>query len=179
MTLNNNPPGERNPFLEAVGRVTIAGTELDASLHHLLGAIALEPTLLMHANGANTDKLLQLCRLALTVGTVEPDDVTEIEACLKRADSIRIRRNAVVHSIYMTVELGQGMEALKPIRKSLGYNAKPITVEEMEALADEVTVLRSDMFRAGWNAGAGKQPGMGLIPPRKPGDTVNGIPAGS
>ncbi|GED89341.1 hypothetical protein TNCT6_64260 [Streptomyces sp. 6-11-2] len=98
------------------------------------------------------------------MGIVAPEDATEIEACLKGADNIRIRRNAIVHSIYMKAESGEGMEALKPVRKSLGYNAKPITVEEMEALADEVTVLRSDLFRVGWNAGAGKQPGMGLIP---------------
>ncbi|MBW8796366.1 MAG: hypothetical protein JF597_23040 [Streptomyces sp.] len=51
-----------------------------------------------------------------------------------------------------------------------------VSVEEMEALADEVAVLRADMFRAGWNAAAAKMPGMAPIAPRKPGDTVNGAP---
>ncbi|MFF1604204.1 hypothetical protein ACFVYV_43465 [Streptomyces mirabilis] len=174
MTSDATAP-ERNPFLEAVGRVTVAGAQLDASLHHLLGAIAHEPTLIMYANAASTDQLLQFCRLALTVGTIEPEDVTEIEACLKRADSLRIRRNTVVHSIYMTAESGEGFDAMKPVRKSLGYSVTPITVEEMETLADEVAVLRSDMFTAGWNATAAKLPGMGRVGPRAPGDTVYGV----
>ncbi|MEU0965673.1 hypothetical protein ABZ357_09685 [Streptomyces sp. NPDC005917] len=51
-----------------------------------------------------------------------------------------------------------------------------MSVEEMEALADEVVVLRDDMFRADWNATAAKVPGFRPIPPRQPSDKVNGIP---
>ncbi|MEU9979514.1 hypothetical protein [Streptomyces sp. NPDC051014] len=169
-------PRERNPFLEAVGRVTIAGAELDLALRHLLGSIAHEPTLLMYANNQNTSKLIELCKLALTVGHLAPEDVTEISACLARADRCRDRRNTIVHAIYAPDESDVGMEAMNPVRKNLGYRVSSISVEEMEALADEVTVLRDDMFRVGWNASAAKMPGMAPIPPRKPGDTVNGVP---
>ncbi|WP_406168336.1 hypothetical protein [Streptomyces sp. NBC_00996] len=61
------------------------------------------------------------------------------------------------------------------MRKRLGYRVSAISVEEMEALADEVTVLRDDMFSAGWNARAAKLPGMRPIPPRAPGEKVNGV----
>ena len=54
---------ERNPFFEAVGRVTVAGAELDFSLKGLLGAIAHEPTLIMYANSQSTSKLIELCNL--------------------------------------------------------------------------------------------------------------------
>ncbi|WP_329034495.1 hypothetical protein OIE71_18370 [Streptomyces sp. NBC_01725] len=169
-------PRERNPFLEAVGRVTIAGAELEVALKGLLGAIAHEPTLIMYANSQNTSKLIEFCKLALDVGHLAPDEVSEISACLTRAEKCRDRRNTIVHAIYSPAESGIGIEAMNPVRKKLGYRVSAISVREMEALADEVTILRSDMFRAGWNAGAAKLPGMRPIPSRKPGDTVNGVP---
>ncbi|MFE2684024.1 hypothetical protein [Streptomyces mirabilis] len=173
MTLNNSPERERNPFLEAVGRVTLAGAELDISLKSLLGAIAHEPTLIMYANTQNTSKLIEFCKLALTVGHLVSEDVTAISACLDRAEKCRDRRNTIVHAIYGPAESDVGLEAMNPVRKSLGYRVSAISVEEMEALSDEVTVLRSDMFTAGWNAVAGKVPGMRPIPPRAPGQKVN------
>ncbi|MEU6371251.1 hypothetical protein ABZ876_37645 [Streptomyces sp. NPDC046931] len=143
----------RNPFLEAVGSVTIAGAQLDSSLHHLLGWIADEPTLLAYANAGSTDQLIQLCRLALAVSlTIWPDDKKAIEACLKRADDLRTRRNDVVHSLYFQVEASQHVKASKPIRKGFGYKSTNISLEEMEAVADEVQKLRDDMYVAGWNA---------------------------
>ncbi|MGW2550673.1 hypothetical protein [Streptomyces sp. NPDC001635] len=175
MTLNDQTPRERNPFLEAVGRVTIAGTELDMSLRHLLSTITRESTLIHYANAAGTDKLLQLCRLALTAGPVAPEDVPAIAACLDRANRIRERRNRIVHSLFLPTDSDDGINAWKPQSRSIGYTATPVTVEEMEDLADEVTVLRDDLFRAGWNAGPGKDPGMGPIPPRTPGQRVNGV----
>ncbi|MEU1034520.1 hypothetical protein ABZ402_38610 [Streptomyces mirabilis] len=175
MTLNNSPERERNPFLEAVGRVTLAGAELDISLKGLLGAIAFEPTLIMYANSQNTSRLIEFCKLALTVGHLEPEDVTSISACLARAEKCRGRRNTIVHAIYMPAESGVGIEAMNPKGKALGYRVSSISVEEMEALADEVTVLRDDMFTAGWNASADKMPGMQPIPPRAPGQRVNGV----
>lgn len=175
MTLNNSPERERNPFLEAVGRVTLAGGELDHSLRHLLGTIALEPTLIMYANATKTAELLTICRLALKASTLGAEHVTEIEACLNRADTFRNRRNTIVHALYMPAESGAGIDAMSPAKKTLGYNTSPISIEEMEALAEEVTVLRDDMFTAGWNATAGKMPGMQPIPPRKPGQRVNGV----
>ncbi|MEV8047645.1 hypothetical protein AB0P02_27955 [Streptomyces griseoluteus] len=157
---------EPDPFFDAVGRVTVAGAAMDASLHNLLGVIAMEPTLIMYANAANTNQLIELCRLSLTVGTLAPEDVTQVEACLKRADKLRVRRNDVVHSLYMGAESGEGLDALKPVRKALGYKATPITIGAMRTLADEIHALRNELFRVGWNARAGKMPGMGgLIPP--------------
>ncbi|WP_405884209.1 hypothetical protein OG762_40185 [Streptomyces sp. NBC_01136] len=41
--------------------------------------------------------------------------------------------------------------------------------------AEEATVLRDDIFTAGWNVRAGKLPGMHPIPPRAPGQNVNGV----
>ncbi|MFG2970992.1 hypothetical protein ACGFZS_47760 [Streptomyces sp. NPDC048288] len=169
-------PRERILFLEAVGRVTIAGAELEIALKALLGSIAHEPTLIRYANNQNTSKLIEFCKLALTVGHLAPEDVTEISACLTRADKCRDRRNTIVHAIYAPDEAGVGVEAMNPVRKNLGYRVSSISAEEMDALADEVAVLRDDMFRAGWNATAAKMPGMAPIPPRKPGDTVNGVP---
>ncbi|MGP4090746.1 hypothetical protein [Streptomyces sp. KR55] len=51
-------PRERNPFFEAVGRVTVAGAELDFSLRQLLGTIAPEPTLLLSANTEGCARLI-------------------------------------------------------------------------------------------------------------------------
>jgi hypothetical protein len=130
----------------------------------------------MYANTQNTSKLIEFCKLALDVGHLAPEDVTEISACLVRADKCRDRRNTIVHAIYLPAESGVGFEALNPVRKQLAYRAASISVEEMEALADEVAILRDDMFRAGWNATAAKMPGMKPIEPRKPDDTVNGVP---
>ncbi|MFD8736239.1 hypothetical protein ACFV06_15185 [Streptomyces sp. NPDC059618] len=166
---------ERNPFLEAVGRVTLAGAELDISLKGLLGAIVHEPTLIMYANSQNTSKLIEFCKLALTIGHLAEEDVSEISACLGRAEKCRDRRNAIVHAIYAPDESGNGIEAMNPMGKKLGYRVSSISVKQMEALADEVAALREDMFRAGWNARAGKMPGMRPIPPRAPGQTVNGV----
>ncbi|MFJ8021422.1 hypothetical protein [Streptomyces sp. NPDC096311] len=174
---NDAAPRERNPFLEAVGRVTLAGAELDVSLKGLLGAIAHEPTLLMYANTQNTSKLIDLCKIALGVGHLEPEAVAEISTCLARADKCRDRRNAIVHAIYAPAESGADFEAMNPVRKSVGYRVSAVSAEEMEAFADDVTVLRDDMFRAGWNARAAKLPGMQPIPPRAPGETVNGVTA--
>lgn len=175
MTLNNSPERERDPFLEAVGRVALAGAELDISLKDLLAAIAHEPTLIKYANSQNTSKLIEFCKLALAVEHLAPEDVTEITACLARAEKCRDRRNTIVHAIYMPSESGDGVEALNPRSRKLGYRVSAISVEEMEALADEITVLRDDMFTAGWNSNAGKMPGMEPIPPRAPGQRVNGV----
>ncbi|MEU7048057.1 hypothetical protein [Streptomyces eurythermus] len=170
-------PRERNPFLEAVGRVTLAGGELDFSLRHLLGAITLEPTLLMYANAANTSQLIEFCKIALSVGHLDAADVEEIMPCLTRAEKFRNRRNTIVHALYAPSESGVGMETMNPVKKNLGYRTSAVTVEEMEALADEVIVLREDMFRVGWNARAAKLPGMGKIPPRAPSQADNGASA--
>lgn len=170
-------PRERNPFLEAVGRVTIAGAELDVALKFLLGSIAHEPTLIMYANSQNTSKLIELCKLALTVGHLAPEDVDKLSACLIRAERCRDRRNTIVHAIYVSDEAGAGIEAMNPLKKNLGYRASSISVEEMEALADEIALLRNDIFSTSWNATAAKMPGIEPVPPRKPGDTVNGVPA--
>jgi hypothetical protein len=175
ITLNNSPEHERDPFLESVGRVTLACAELDISLKGLLGAIAHEPTLIMYANSQNTSKLTEFCKLALTVGHLAPEDVTATSACLTRAEKCRDRRNTIVHAIYAPAESGVGIEGMNPAKKTLGYRVSAISVEEMEALADEITVLRNDMFTAGWNARAGKMPGMQPIPPRARGQKVNGV----
>ncbi|MGW5368969.1 hypothetical protein ACWER6_26245 [Streptomyces sp. NPDC004009] len=166
---------KRDPFLEAVGRVTLSGGELDASLRHLLGAITSEPTLIMYANAANTSQLIEFCKLALKVGHLAPEDVAEIDACLTRADKFRSRRNTIVHALWTMNESGDGIEAMNPVRKNLGYHTSAVTVEEMEALADEVLLLREAMFRAGWNARAAKLPGMRKVQPPAPGQTVNGV----
>ncbi|MFF4508218.1 hypothetical protein [Streptomyces sp. NPDC001401] len=176
MTLNNEPGRERNPFLEAVGRVTVAGAELDIAQKGLLGAIAHESTLLLYANSQNTSKLIEFCKPALDIGHQAPDDVAEISACRVRAEKCRDRRNTIVHAIYTPAETGNGLEAMNPVRKNLGYRVSSTSVEEMEALADEVTILRDDMFRAGWNTDAANRPGMDRLPPRQPGQRVNGVP---
>ncbi|MGV9707481.1 hypothetical protein [Streptomyces sp. NPDC003483] len=168
-------PRERDPFLEAVGRVALAGAELDLSLKTLLGAIAPEPTLLMYANSQNTKQLIDFCKLALRVEHLAEEDIAEISVCLDRAESCRNRRNTIIHAIYSPTETADGIEALNPMSKKLGYRVSPISVDRMETLADEITVLRYDLARAGWNARAGKMPGMQLIPPRVPGEPVNGI----
>ncbi|WP_328441734.1 hypothetical protein OHA71_42715 [Streptomyces sp. NBC_00444] len=148
--------------------MTLAGAELDISLKGLLSSIAHEPTLIMHANAHNTSKLIEFCKLALTVGHLEPEDVSEIAACPTRAEKCRDRRNTIVHAIYAPAESGGGVETMNPVRKKLGYRASAVSVEEMEALADEVTVLRDDIFTAGWNATVGKLPGMEPSPRRAP-----------
>ncbi|WP_216588567.1 hypothetical protein [Streptomyces brasiliscabiei] len=161
---------ERNPFLEAVGRVTLAGAALDASLRGLLGSIAHEPTLLMYANAEGTARLIELCELALTVGTVDGQDVIEIKACLTRARQLKDKRNTVVHSIFAPAEDGDGFEAMKPLRKNIGLSVSAITIAEMEATAESIEDLRSDMFRAGWNVNAKRMGGqlLGHSPTRAP-----------
>ncbi|MEV5792667.1 hypothetical protein [Streptomyces sp. NPDC052192] len=168
-------PRERDPFLEAVGRVALAGAELDIALKGLLGRIAPEPTLLMHANSQSTKALIDFCKLALRVEHLAEEDIAEISACLARADSCRDRRNTIIHAIYTPTESGDGIEAVNPVSKKLGYRVSSISVERMETLADEITVLGADLFQVGWNATAGKMPGMQPIPARLPGQTVNGI----
>ncbi|MGW5295502.1 hypothetical protein [Streptomyces bacillaris] len=169
MTAEADAP-ERNRFLEAVGRVTLAGAQLDFSLRHLLGSIAFEPTLLMHANAESTARLIDLCKLALRVGTVAPEDMSEIEACLARANELRIKRNTVVHSMFMQAEGGDGFEAMKPIAKGLGLSVSTLTIVEMEATAQAIEELRRDMFRAGWNARC-DDTGMSRIPLPSPSDS--------
>ncbi|WP_381562918.1 hypothetical protein [Streptomyces eurythermus] len=168
-------PRERNPFLEAVGRVTVAGAELDLSLRQLLGSIAHEPTLLMYANAASTSQLIELCELALRVGHLAAEDVTAISACLKSANDFRKQRNTIVHGLFGPDESGTGLEAVMPRRKSWGYQASAVSIEQMEKLADEVVVLQARMFRAGWNASAARFPGMSKLPPLVPGQQVNGV----
>ncbi|MET7764829.1 hypothetical protein [Streptomyces sp. NPDC005336] len=164
MTSNAATP-ERNPFLEAVGRVTVAGANLDFSLHNLLGQLAFEPTLLQLANAEGTARLIELCELALKTYEVEmlADDVAEVQRCLVRAKVLKDKRNLIVHSLYMRAEDGIGLEAAKPLRRTLGQRVTKITVAEMEATAAEMEALRSDLFRAGWNARA-KVTGMTRFP---------------
>ncbi|MEU0104179.1 hypothetical protein ABZ313_02265 [Streptomyces sp. NPDC006251] len=78
MTSNAATP-ERNPFLEAVGSVTVAGAHLNSALHNLLAQLTFEPTLLVLANAEGTDRLIELCELALGVYDIDmrPEDVTE------------------------------------------------------------------------------------------------------
>ncbi|AYD81670.1 hypothetical protein SEA_KROMP_69 [Streptomyces phage Kromp] len=158
-----------NAFLEAVGRVTVQGAQLDARLHTLLGNLALDPVLLRRANGASTGQLINFCDLALKNGTLEQGEIAEVKAALARADALRERRNAVVHSIHLRFESSEVLKQLKAARRTLGYNSTTITVEEMEALAVEMQELGVELFRVGWNAGPAKAPGMDRIPPQLPG----------
>ncbi|MFE9601988.1 MULTISPECIES: hypothetical protein [Streptomyces] len=156
---------ERNPFLEAVGRVTVAGAHLDRSLHSLLGSIAFEPTLLVYANAANTDQLIDFCRLALTVSTMADAEAGEITACLNQAKALKNKRNTIVHAIFMSAGEGDGYEAMKPARKTLGHSVTPLTIEDMETVAQQIEELRHELFRLGWNARCARS-GMPLMPPR-------------
>ncbi|MFD8967730.1 hypothetical protein ACFV0C_22500 [Streptomyces sp. NPDC059568] len=121
--INTDAARERNPFLEAVGRVTLAGAELDISLKGLLGSIARESTLIMYANSQNTSKLIEFCKLALTVGHLEPEDVTEISACLTRAEKCRDRRNTIVHAIYAPAESGGRHRGDEPREEEPGLSS--------------------------------------------------------
>ncbi|MGW0795954.1 hypothetical protein [Streptomyces sp. NPDC002692] len=166
---------ERDPFLEAVGRVTLAGGQIDHALRGLIGTITLEPTLSMHANAAKTQELVTIARLGLKGGKIDQPDADEIEASLKRVDRFRERRNTIVHALFMPAESGTGLDAMNPARKNIGYNTSSITVEEMEELADDAQLLIAELFRVGWNARAGKLPGMQPLPNPVPGQTVNGV----
>ncbi|MFF7763136.1 hypothetical protein [Streptomyces griseorubiginosus] len=161
-------PRERDPFLEAVGRVTVAGAHLDRHLHHLLGSLAFEPTLLVLANAEGTARLIELCELALKCyNHDEAADLADVKDCLARAKVLKDKRNTVVHSLFMQAEDGNGLEAMRPVRKTLGHSVTPITIEEMESLAKEMEELRSDLFRAGWNIRSA-QTGMPRM--RRPGE---------
>ncbi|MFE6194141.1 hypothetical protein [Streptomyces sp. NPDC057838] len=164
MTSNAATP-ERNPFLEAVGRVTVAGANLDFSLHNLLAQLTFEPTLLQLANAEGTARLIELCELALKTYDVEmlPEDVTEVRRCLDRAKVLKDKRNLIVHSLYSQAEDGAGLEAAKPLRRALGQRVTKITVAQMEATAAEMEAMLGEIFRAGWNARA-KVAGMTRIP---------------
>ncbi|MET7904016.1 hypothetical protein ABZS86_22250 [Streptomyces sp. NPDC005355] len=108
---------------------------------------------------------IELCELALKTYEVEmlADDVAEVQRCLVRAKVLKDKRNLIVHSLYMRAEDGIGLEAAKPLRRTLGQRVTKITVVEMEATAAEMEALRSDLFRAGWNARA-KVTGMTRFP---------------
>jgi hypothetical protein len=166
MTTDAAPP-ERNPFLEAVGRVTIAGAHLDRSVHNLLGCLALEPTLIVYANAEGSARLIELCELALECYNFDLADVDDVKACVARAKALKDKRNMIVHSIYMQAEEGDDLEAMKPMRKTLGQSVTPITVEEMEVLAAQIEMLRGDLFRAGWNIRC-RETGMRRLP--RPGE---------
>ncbi|MEH0428819.1 hypothetical protein QBB34_21290 [Streptomyces stelliscabiei] len=155
---------ERDPFLEAVGRVTVAGAQLDSYLHNLLGILTMEPTLIRVASAEGTARLIEFCGIALTNDTIEPRDVAEIKACLNRARDLKDKRNTVVHSLYSRAEDGSSFEAMKPRRRKLSHSVSTITVAEMEATADGITELCQELFRVGWNARAAKS-GMDRIPP--------------
>jgi hypothetical protein len=158
---------ERNPFLEAVGRVTVAGAHLDLSLHNLLGQIAFEPTLIKLANAEGTARLIELCELALqTYGSDIPaEDVATVSRCLVQAKSLKDKRNMVVHSLFFQSLEGGELEAAKPLRKRLGQRVTKITISEMEIIADSLEALCGDLFRAGWNAGTHSS-GMPRIAPQ-------------
>ncbi|MFF3647378.1 hypothetical protein ACFYXV_01870 [Streptomyces sp. NPDC002181] len=159
----DTPAPQRDPFLEAVGRVTVAGALLDKHLHNLLGSIALEPTLLVYANADGTARLIELCELALTVGYVAPEDVPPIKECLVRARELKNRRNKIVHSIFVRTEDGPALSAMMPLRKQLGASVTAITIPEMEEIAMQIERLCSDIFVAGWNATSTRS-GMTRLP---------------
>ncbi|MFE2530431.1 hypothetical protein [Streptomyces sp. NPDC059371] len=159
---------DRSPFLEAVGRVTVAGAHLDRSLLTLLGSLAFEPTLLHLANAEGTARLIEWCELALKTYTLEPEDAADVTACLARAKALKDKRNTVVHSLFMSAEAGDGLEAMKPLRKAIGLSVTPLSIEDMENLATEIEELRSDLFRAGWNASQGATPRLPRLP--RPGE---------
>ncbi|MFJ9865974.1 hypothetical protein [Streptomyces sp. NPDC101165] len=69
-------------------------------------------------------------------------------------------------------EPGASFEAMNPAKKNVGYRTSAVSVQEMEALANEVALLRDAMFRTGWNSRAAKMPGMRKIPPPPDGVTV-------
>ncbi|MEU0428506.1 hypothetical protein ABZ235_33880 [Streptomyces canus] len=165
---NDAAPSERNPFLEAVGRVTVAGAHLDRHLHSLLGSLAFEPTLLVLANAEGTARLIELCELALKCYNHDnPADLADVKDCLARAKTLKDKRNTVVHSLFMQAEGGIGLEAMRPMRKTLGHSVTPITIEEMESVAKEMDELQHGLFRAGWNIRS-PQSGMRRIP--RPGE---------
>ncbi|WP_329370138.1 hypothetical protein [Streptomyces sp. NBC_01483] len=159
---------ERNPFLEAVGRVTVAGAHLDNSLHNLLGSLAFEPTLLVLANAEGTARLIELCELALKCYDFAPADLADVKDCLSRAKALKDKRNTVVHSLFIQADEGDGLDAMRPARKTLGHNVTPITIADMEVLAEEIEELRHGLFRAGWNVRC-HQTGMQRIP--RPGES--------
>lgn len=169
---------ERNPFLEAVGRVTLAGARLDSSLRNLLTSLAFEPTLIAYANSEGTDRLIDLCKLALQIRAVPPEDEAEVKRCLARAHDLKNKRNHVVHSIFLPEEEGEGFQALKPLRKSIGMSTTPITIAAMEETATEIEALLSDLFRAGWNARS-HQMGTPRIPEPAPGEVAGKVQQGS
>ncbi|WP_143663535.1 hypothetical protein [Streptomyces sp. NRRL B-24085] len=165
---NEAAPRERDPFLEAVGRVTVAGAHLDRHLHSLLGSLAFEPTLLVLANAEGTARLIELCELALKCyNHDDPAALADVKDCLTRAKALKDKRNTVVHSLFMQAEDGNGLEAMRPVRKTLGHSVTPITIGKMESLAKEIEELQSDLFRAGWNIRA---PLTGMARMHRPGE---------
>ncbi|WP_146166763.1 hypothetical protein [Streptosporangium nondiastaticum] len=159
----DKPDRQRNPLLEAVGLVTIAGAHLEARLRNLLSCLAQEPTLLKLANTENTGRLIYICELAVEGLDVPEQDRAALSACLKEAGRLQEARSRVVHSLLL--HNGNGIEvlALKPARKSLGVNQWTATIEGMERTAHEIEELRFEMFRCGWNSVAHKA-GMSRIP---------------
>ncbi|WP_433892506.1 hypothetical protein [Streptomyces sp. CA-111067] len=144
---------ERNPFLEAVGSITLAGGMLDNHLRTLLGSLAHEPTLLAHANAESTDRLIDLCRLALRMQAIPKDEAAEVNKCLDLARDLKNKRNQVVHSIFFHQEDGE-IQAMKPVKKTIGMSGTAITVSEMEETAAQIQELCLELFRTGWNATA-------------------------
>ncbi|MFI8513950.1 hypothetical protein ACIGHB_22760 [Streptomyces sp. NPDC085460] len=156
MTSDASAP-ERNPFFEAVGRVTVAGALLDLHLRGLLGNISFEPTLLMYANAEGTARLIELCELGLTVGTLAGEDVQPIKACLARARELKDQRNKIVHSLFIKTGEGPELTAMKQMRKQLGASGTAMTIAEMEETARQIEALCGEMFAAGWNATSGRR----------------------
>ncbi|MGA4973637.1 hypothetical protein [Streptomyces cinereoruber] len=162
MTSDASAP-ERNPFLEAVGRVTVAGALLDLHLRGLLSNISFEPTLLMYANAEGTARLIELCELGLKVGTLADEDVPPIQACLVQARELKNQRNKIVHSLFIKTGQGPELSAMMPMRKRLGSSGTAMTIAEMEETARQIEALCGEMFAAGWNATSARR-GMTRIP---------------
>jgi hypothetical protein len=155
----DEPERERNPFLEAVGRVTLAGGLLDSSLRSLLSTLALEPTLLAQANAEGTARLIERCKLALRVHRIPAADAEAITICLNRARALKDKRNRVVHAVFFPDEDGVGLQAFMPLKKMHGMSGSSITIDQMEETASQIEELRMEIFRTGWNATA-DQSGM-------------------
>ncbi|MDF3148813.1 MULTISPECIES: hypothetical protein [unclassified Streptomyces] len=169
---------ERNPLLEAVGRVTLAGARLDSALRGLLGSLAPEPTLISYANAEGTDRLIDLCKLALEIRKVPAEDEAAVKDCLTRARALKDQRNRVVHSLFAPEEEGDGFAAMKPLKKSIGLSVSKMTIASMEKTADEIEDLLADLFRAGWNARS-HVTGMPRMPNPAPGEAPSKVQYGA
>lgn len=146
------------PDLSArLGLIVIRWSGIEGWLAHLLAAlVGADPGALSAVtNTAGSASLIQWCLTLITVHEHKQTELTELAALLRRANDLRMDRNALVHGLWDPdgCEAGTCVVNTYNWKRSEIIRGELVTAAELDDLLDDLNEWVSDYIRLGKQLG--------------------------